>query len=142
MQCERFFLVLKIDCICGAEFFAGTAFAFLEIDASLLVYDIFQGNRLLVWHIDGLSFHEVFIVFIIHLFGAFFETCAAGNAFLNIHISWMPQDFHVKIALFAIDPYDFGEGHQLNVEMPADLDQFGRENSHGAVIGGECLVQL
>jgi hypothetical protein len=25
--------------------------------------------------------------------------------------------------------------------MPADLDQFGRDNSHGAVIGGECLVQ-
>ena len=26
--------------------------------------------------------------------------------------------------------------------MPADLDQFGRKNSHGAVIGGEGLVQL
>jgi hypothetical protein len=25
--------------------------------------------------------------------------------------------------------------------MPADLDQFGRDNSHGAVIGGEGLVQ-
>jgi len=26
--------------------------------------------------------------------------------------------------------------------MPADLDQFGRDNSHGAVIGGKGLVQL
>jgi hypothetical protein len=26
--------------------------------------------------------------------------------------------------------------------MPADLDQFGREDSHGAIIGGEGLVQL
>lgn len=26
--------------------------------------------------------------------------------------------------------------------MPADLDQFRRENSHGAVIGGEGLVKL
>ena len=26
--------------------------------------------------------------------------------------------------------------------MPADLDQFGRENSHGAVIGGKGLVEL
>jgi hypothetical protein len=25
--------------------------------------------------------------------------------------------------------------------MPADLDQFGRDNSHGAVVGGEGLVQ-
>ena len=26
--------------------------------------------------------------------------------------------------------------------MPADLDQFGRENSHGTVIGGKGLVEL
>ena len=26
--------------------------------------------------------------------------------------------------------------------MPADLDQFGRENSHRAVIGGKGLIQL
>jgi len=26
--------------------------------------------------------------------------------------------------------------------MPADLDQFGREYSHGAVIGGKGLVEL
>jgi hypothetical protein len=26
--------------------------------------------------------------------------------------------------------------------MPADLDQFGSQNSHGAVIGGKGLVQL
>ncbi len=26
--------------------------------------------------------------------------------------------------------------------MPADLDQFGRDNSHGAIIGGKGLVQL
>jgi hypothetical protein len=26
--------------------------------------------------------------------------------------------------------------------MPADLDQFGREDSHGAVIGRKCLVKL
>lgn len=26
--------------------------------------------------------------------------------------------------------------------MPADLDQFRRENSHGAIIGGKGLVQL
>jgi len=26
--------------------------------------------------------------------------------------------------------------------MPADLDQFGRDNSHGTVIGGKGLVEL
>jgi len=31
---------------------------------------------------------------------------------------------------------------KLDVGMPADLDQFGRNNSHGAVIGWKSLVQL
>jgi hypothetical protein len=26
--------------------------------------------------------------------------------------------------------------------MPADLDQFGRDDSHGAFVGGEGLVNL
>jgi hypothetical protein len=26
--------------------------------------------------------------------------------------------------------------------MPADLDQFGRNNSHGTVVGGKGLVQF
>jgi hypothetical protein len=31
---------------------------------------------------------------------------------------------------------------KFDVDMPADLDQFGRNNSHGAVIGWKSLVQL
>src|SRR5208283_2572575 len=33
-------------------------------------------------------------------------------------------------------------GEDLYIWMPADLDQFGRENSHGTVIGGKGLVKL
>jgi hypothetical protein len=31
---------------------------------------------------------------------------------------------------------------KFDVDMPADLDQFGRNNSHGTVIGGKGFVQL
>jgi hypothetical protein len=37
---------------------------------------------------------------------------------------------------------DLCKGQQLDVEMPADLDQFRGDNSHGAVIGGKRLVEL
>jgi hypothetical protein len=47
-----------------------------------------------------------------------------------------------KVALLPGDAFHLGQGEELNVEMPADLDQFRREDSHGAVIGGEGLVQL
>jgi hypothetical protein len=47
---------------------------------------------------------------------------------------------HFKVPFFSGDAFHLGEGEELNVEMPADLDQFGREDSHGTVIGGEGLV--
>ena len=31
---------------------------------------------------------------------------------------------------------------ELDIDIPADLDQFRRDNSHGAVVGGKGLVQL
>ena len=33
-------------------------------------------------------------------------------------------------------------GEDLYIGMPADLDQFGREYSHAAVVGGKGLVKL
>jgi hypothetical protein len=47
-----------------------------------------------------------------------------------------------KVACLSADTVDFGVGENFDVGMPADLDQFGREDSHGAVIGGIGLVKL
>ena len=47
-----------------------------------------------------------------------------------------------EIARFPFQIDEFRIGEQFYVEMPADLDQFGRDDSHGAVIGREGLVQL
>ena len=33
-------------------------------------------------------------------------------------------------------------GDQVNIQMPADLDQFRGDDSHGTVIGGKGLVQF
>jgi hypothetical protein len=49
---------------------------------------------------------------------------------------------HFKVPFLPRDAFHLGEGQKFNIEMPADLDQFGREDSHGAVIGGEGFVQL
>jgi hypothetical protein len=48
----------------------------------------------------------------------------------------------LKVTLFAFNALNIGEGDQLYVNVPADLDQFWRDNSHGAVIGGEGFIQL
>jgi hypothetical protein len=48
----------------------------------------------------------------------------------------------VKITRCSGDLFHFRQCQKFDVEMPADLDQFGRDDSHGAVVGGKGLVQL
>jgi hypothetical protein len=40
------------------------------------------------------------------------------------------------------DLFNFGQGMKLYIDVPADLDQFRRDNSHGTIIRGKRLVQL
>jgi hypothetical protein len=54
----------------------------------------------------------------------------------------MGEDFHVEVAFLSLNGCDLGQGQKLNVQVPADLDQLGSEDSHGAVVGGKGLVQL
>jgi hypothetical protein len=53
----------------------------------------------------------------------------------------MFDHFYREVSRFTAHVCDFRKGQKFDVEMPADLDQFRRDNSHGAVIGGEGLVQ-
>ena len=52
------------------------------------------------------------------------------------------SDFDFEIAWGSLDRFQISVGDQLDVHVPADLDQFGRDNSHGTIVGGEGLVQL
>ena len=52
------------------------------------------------------------------------------------------MDSNLEISFIAFNLLYISTGDQIYIKMPADLDQFGRENSHGTVIGGEGLVQL
>ena len=46
------------------------------------------------------------------------------------------------MARLPADLSQFGEGVDLDVAVPADLDQLGGDNSHGAVVAGKGLVDL
>jgi hypothetical protein len=54
----------------------------------------------------------------------------------------MPADFYLKAAFLAFDAVNLRIGEQVDVEMPADLDQLGGNDSHRAFVCGEGLVQL
>jgi hypothetical protein len=50
------------------------------------------------------------------------------------------QNFEVTFK--TLDLFNLGAGDEVDVTMPADLDQFWRDNSHGAIIGWKGLVEF
>jgi hypothetical protein len=82
------------------------------------------------------------IKYVADAFWAFFRAGATGNAQLRVHVPGRLNDGDFEITDLPGDTVDVGQCQQFDVGMPADLDQFGRDNSHGAFIGGEGLVQL
>jgi hypothetical protein len=54
----------------------------------------------------------------------------------------LSKQFDREVSRFACDLLNFRQGQQLDVEVPADLDQLGGDNSHRAIVGREGLIQL
>jgi hypothetical protein len=54
----------------------------------------------------------------------------------------VPEDLYAKISFLPLDVLYLGQGEDVYVQVPADLDQFGRKDSHGTVIGWKGLIQL
>jgi len=69
-------------------------------------------------------------------------TGGTTRAFVLDDVSWLFIQGDLEVSGFPFDTVDFSKGQDLYIRMPADLDQFGREYSHGAVIGGIGLVEL
>jgi hypothetical protein len=68
-------------------------------------------------------------------------TFSTPGTFYLINVSGLVDQRNLKIPRFTLNAFYFTARNQIYVHMPADLDQFGRDHSHGTVIGGEGLVQ-
>ena len=136
------FTVFEIDGIGRAEFFATAAFAANEINALGRIDAVFERHGLGILNINGLAFVQPRVIGIGHFAGTFFGAGAAGNAFFHVHVSRALGQTDFKVAFFTGNACDLRECQQFDIDVPADLDQFRRDDSHGAVIGGECFVQL
>ncbi len=64
------------------------------------------------------------------------------RAFVLYNVSGLFIQGDLEVSCFPFYTVNFSIGQDLYVGMPADLDQFGREYSHGAVIRGIGLVKL
>ena len=82
------------------------------------------------------------VIFIGAGYGTYFLAFTTAGTFVQIDIAGCLMNLCRKIARFPFKIDKFRIGEQFNVEMPADLDQFGRDDSHGTVVGGKGLIQL
>jgi hypothetical protein len=73
---------------------------------------------------------------------AVFYTGSTTRALFLYNVSGLLEQVYPKVSCLPFYTVNFGIGQDLDIGMPADLDQFGREYSHGAVIGGIGLVKL
>jgi hypothetical protein len=82
------------------------------------------------------------IVWIRNLDRAVLYTGRTTRAFVLYNVSGLFIQGDLEVSCFSFYTVNFSISQDLYVRMPADLDQFGREYSHGAVICGIGLVKL
>jgi hypothetical protein len=71
-----------------------------------------------------------------------FNTCAASGTQVHVDAAGALSDFDLEIPCRTFDSFKIRVCDQFDVQMPADLDEDGRNNSHRTVIGRKGLIQL
>lgn len=143
VQIQDLFFLIVIDGICRTDLGANSALlAMSQLTAILRIDGVGGRDGLSVVLENGLAFAESRIVGVDHHCGALFGTCTTGDAFIEIYIARFLEDFYLKISFFTADAFQLRIGEKVDVEVPADLDQLWRKDSHCAFIGGKRFVQL
>ena len=81
-------------------------------------------NGLGIFFIGGLSVAESLVVFAGQGDRAHLDAIAAGSAFVRIDVAGFLFNIGFEIAFGTFNFVNFGIGDQIDVQMPADLDQF------------------
>jgi hypothetical protein len=132
---------MKIDGLILADGIANPAFPFFKVKAVFMNIGN-QGNGLREVYMDGLIRGQVLVIRIRDLNRAVLDAGAAARAIVLYYVSGLLRQGNLKVPCLPFYTVNFSIRQNLYVGMPADLDQFGREYSHRAVVGGIGLVQL
>jgi len=133
--------LIEIDGVILTDCFANATFLLFQVKTAFIdIRD--QGNGLREVNMDGLIL-RYFLIKLIRVFDwAVFHAGGATRAFVLQDISGLFRQRYLEVSRFSFYTVNFGIRQNLYVGMPADLDQFGRKYSDGAIIGGKGLVEL
>jgi len=110
--------------------------------AIALVYHVSPWDGLSVRFIGGLAGADTLVELAGHSHRANLGAITATGTFIQVNIAGLFPHSDLEAAHLPGYALQLCQGKKFYVEMPADLDQFRRDDSHGAVIGGKGLVQL
>ena len=125
LDLDDLILLVEVDGLGGAEFFAGPAFAALEPDARSAVDDRNARHGLGEGRVNRLAkAHAGLEVVIDHLARAFFGADAAAGAGDVVDVAGLLADLHLEIAHRAGHFFQFGVGQELDLGVLAGLGHF------------------
>ena len=100
------------------------------------------GDGLRVELVDGLALVEVLVVLVGDVDRALGRALTAARALVRVDEARVVEDLGREVARLALEADELGVGHHVDVEVTPRLDQLRGERAHGAVVGGEGLVEL
>jgi hypothetical protein len=133
--------LIEIDGLILTDPFANTTFLLFQVKTAFIdIGD--KGNRLSEVDMDGFILRYLLIELIRVFDRTVFDAGRTTRAFALYNVSRLLRQGDLKVPCFSDDTINLRIRQDLYVGMPADLDQFGREYSDGAVIGRKGLVEL
>jgi len=135
-------LLMQIDGPVLAHAHTDVALLVFQIQAVFLVHIRHERHRLREVYVDGLALRQALVVLVGHHHGAVLHAGIAAGADIFSDVSWLLDEGDVEIPGFPFNSVDLGVGEDLYVGMPVAFDELRGLDAHGAVIGGEGLVEL
>ena len=132
---------MKIDGLILTDAFANGTFLLFKVNTALM-YVGDKRNGLRKVYMNGFIRRQVLIVWIRDFDRTVLHTGTTTRAVVLDNVSGLFNQGDLEISCFPFYTINFSIGQDLYIGMPADLDQFGREYSHGAVIGGKGFIKL
>jgi hypothetical protein len=133
--------LFEIDGLILTDRFANPAFFLFQVKTAFIdVRD--QGDGLREVDMDGLVLRYFLIKWIRVFDRAVFDAGRTTRTFALFNIPGLLKQGDLEVSCFSFDTVNFRVRQDLDIRIPADLDQFGREYSDGAVIGRKGLVEL
>jgi hypothetical protein len=101
-----------------------------------------EGNSLSEINVDGFI-GRYFLIILIRVYDrAVFNAGRTTRAFILQNIPGLFRQGYREVSRFSFYAINFSISQDLNIGVPADLDQFGCENSSGTFIGRKSFVKL